>query len=191
MKLTVISIISLFLLGCAAAGVPYTSDPMKKLDYAYQLMNTQGRGLAAEKLGLEALSDLKMSKNLYGVAEAHTFLGLFYKNRSYREHREFYIKHNEYDPTASKSIKHFELAAKAFEEGGDYWGVSKAFFSMGNAYGTEQDDVNRCAKYKESLSIYRSDKNVFKGRIHPHNPAFKSFDAMIESFIAKYCESGV
>ena len=47
---------------------------------------------------------------------AYFFLGLFYKNRSYREHKDFYIKHNEYDPTASKSIKHFELAAKALGE---------------------------------------------------------------------------
>jgi hypothetical protein len=73
MKLTIISFVTLFLLGCAAAGVPYTNDPMTKLNYAYQLMGTQGRGLAAEKLGLEALSDFEKSKNLYGEAEAHTF----------------------------------------------------------------------------------------------------------------------
>ena len=187
MKLTIISLITLFLLGCAAAGVPYTNDPMTKLNYAYQLMETQGRGLAAEKLGLEALVDLEKSNNIYGVAEAHIFLGLFYKNRSYREHKDFYEKHDEYDETASKSIKHFELAVKAFEDDGDYWGVSKALFSMGNAYGTDNDYVNGCIKFKESLSIYKSDKNVFKGRIHPHNRAFKSFDAMIEYFISKYC----
>ncbi|TMN84149.1 MULTISPECIES: hypothetical protein [unclassified Pseudoalteromonas] len=116
MKLIVISLIILFLLGCAAAGVPYTNDPMTKLNYAYKLMGTQGRGLASEKLGLEALSDFEKSKNIYGVAEAHTFLGLFYKNKSYREHKDFYIKHNEYDPTASKSINHFKLAAEAFEK---------------------------------------------------------------------------
>ena len=191
MKLTIISLITMFLLGCAAAGVPYTSDPMTKLDYAYQLMGTQGRGLAAEKLGLEALADLEKSKNTYGVAEAHTFLGLFYKNRSYREHKEFYIKHNEYDSTASKSVKHFKLAAKAFEEDGDYWGVSKALFSMGNAYGTENDNVNRCLKYNESITTYKSDKNVFVGRVHPHNPAFDSYEAMVQSFIKKYCESGI
>lgn len=191
MKLTIISIISLFLIGCAAAGVPYTSDPMTKLNYAYQLMSTEGRGLAAEKLGLEALADLEKSNNVYGVAEAHTFLGLFYKNKSYRDHKDFYIKHNEYDPTATKSISHFELAAKAFEEDGDYWGVSKAYFSMGNAYLTDNDKLNGCAQFNKSLSIYKSDKNVFKGRVHPHNPAFKSFDAMVEAFINKHCASGV
>lgn len=191
MKLTMILLITLLLLGCAASGVPYTNDPMTKLNYAYQLMGTEGRGIAAEKLGLEALAELEKSKNTYGVAEAHTFLGLFYKNRSYREHKDFYVKHNEYDATASKSIKHFELAAKAFEEDGDYWGVSKALFSMGNAYLTDNDKVNGCAKFTESLEIYKSDKNVFVGRVHPHNPAYKTYDKMVEVFIKKHCASGV
>lgn len=191
MKLTIVSLITIFLFGCVAAGVPYTSDPITKLNYAYQLMEVQGRGLAAEKLGLEALADFEKSKDIYGVAEAHTFLGLFYKNRSYREHKEFYIKHNEYDPTASKSIKHLDLASKAFEEDGDYWGVSKALFAMGNAYLTNNDAANGCSKFNESLSIYRSEKNVVKDRVHPHNPAFTSFDAMIEAFIDKYCAKDV
>lgn len=191
MKLTIISLITVFLLGCAAGGVPYTSDPMTKLNYAYQLMGIQGRGLAAEKLGLEALADLEKSKDVYGIAEAHTFLGLFYKNRSYREHKNFYIKHNEYDPTASTSIKHFELAVQAFEADGDYWGVSKALFEMGNAYLTDNDAVNGCSKFNESLTIYLSDKNVFKGRVHPHNPAFKTFDEMVEKFIEKYCANNL
>ncbi|MDO6569088.1 hypothetical protein Q4561_18595 [Alteromonas sp. 1_MG-2023] len=191
MKLTVVSLITLFLLGCAAAGVPYSNDSMTKLDNAYQLMGTQGRGLAAEKLGLQALAELEESNNTYGVAEAHTFLGLFYKNESYREHKVFYEKYNEYDPTASKSIHHFELAAKAFEEDGDYWGVSKALFSMGNAYLTDNDNANGCSKFQESLNIYQSDKNVYVGRVHPHNPAFESYEAMVKSFIEKHCANSL
>ena len=191
MKLTIISIITMLLLGCSAAGVPYTNDPMTKLDYAYQLMGTQGRGLAAERLGLQALSDLEKDQNIYGIAEAHTFLGLFYKNQSYRFHKNFYEKHNEYDPTTAKSIEHFKLAALAFEKDGDFWGVSKALFSMGNAYVIDDDFRNACVKFNESLSLFNSDKNIFKGRVHPHNPAFKSFDAMIEAFIGKYCTNGV
>ena len=191
MKLTILSAISLFLLGCAAAGVPYTKDPMTKLDYAYQLMNTEGRGIAAEKLGIEALADLEKANDVYGVAEAHIFLGLFYKSKSYRAHNDFYTKYNEYDPTATKSIYHFKQAAQAFENDGDFWGVSKAYFAMGNSYITDNDHIAGCLKFRESLEIYNSDKNVFKGRIHPHNPNYKSFDAMIEAFIVKYCQSSV
>ncbi|HCM1290403.1 hypothetical protein ACJO1Z_23050 [Vibrio parahaemolyticus] len=191
MKPTIISLITFLLLGCAAAGIPYTNDPMTKLNYAYQLMGSQGRGLAAEKLGLEALTELEKSNDIYGVAEAHIFLGLFYKNRSYREHKDFYEKHNEYDPTASKSIKHFELAAKAFEEDGDYWGVSKALFAMGNAYLTDNDKLLGCSKFTQSLEVYKSDKNVFVGRVHPHNPAFETYEAMVKGFIEKHCAIGV
>jgi len=191
MKLTIISIIATLLLGCAAVGVPHSNDPMTKLNHAYQLMGIQGRGLAAERLGLQALTDLEKNADIYGIAEAHTFLGLFYKNQSYRFHKEFYQKHNEYDPTASKSIKHFQLAANSFEQDGDLWGVSKVIFSMGNAYAIDNDYVNACIKFKESLSIFKSAKNTFKGRVHPHNPAYKSFDAMVEAFIIKHCTSGV
>ena len=141
MKRVIISIISIFVLGCSAAGVPYTSDPMKKVSQAYQLMNTDLRGIAAERLGLQALADFEKSNDAYGIAEAHTFLGLFYKNKSYRDHKDFYIKHDEYDPTSAKSIKHFELAVDAFEKDGDYWGVSKAYFSMGNAYLVDEDQI--------------------------------------------------
>ena len=189
MKRIIISIISIFVLGCSAAGVPYTSDPMKKVSQAYQLMNTDLRGIAAERLGLQALADFEKSNNAYGIAEAHTFLGLFYKNKSYRDHKDFYIKHDEYDPTSAKSIKHFELAVDAFEKDGDYWGVSKAYFSMGNAYLVDEDQINGCTQFNRSLTIYNSDKNVFKGRVHPHNPAFDSFDEMIEAFIDRYCGS--
>ena len=84
-------------------------------------MGIKGRRIAAEKLGKEALTDFRKLKNIYGVAEAHTFLGLFYNNKSFREFKVFYIQHNEYDPSAAKSIKHFTLAVKAFEQYGDYW----------------------------------------------------------------------
>ncbi|MFS1526319.1 hypothetical protein ACL7TT_19850 [Microbulbifer sp. 2304DJ12-6] len=98
-KCIVLVIISAYILGCAAAGVPYTSDPTEKLQNAYYLMNNEGRALPAEKLGLEALSDFKKVNNTYGEAEAEHFLGTFYKSQVYRSYSDFYIKHGEYDPT--------------------------------------------------------------------------------------------
>ena len=44
--------------------------------------------------------------------------------------------------SAVAMMKGRDEIAKAFEEDGDYWGVSKALFSMGNAYGTDNDYVN-------------------------------------------------
>ena len=186
-KIILMALISV-LLGCAAAGVPYTNDPMEKLEYAYQLMNTEGRGLAAEKLGKEALLDFENNANVYGVAEAHSFLGSYYKSQAYRYHKDFYIAHNEYDPTTEKSIQHFQRAKSAFEKDGDYWGVSKVVFGAGNSYASIGQIDKACKAYKESLEIYRSDKNVFKGRVHTFNPAFESYEDMILAFIRAKCE---
>jgi len=187
MKKIFILVIVVLTLGCAAAGVPHTNDPEKRLEFAYQLMNTPGRGIAAERLGLQSLSEFEAAGNVYGEAEAHTFLGLFYKSSAYREHKDFYVSHGEYDPTSEKSISHFKEAEKAFEKDGDYWGVSKVIFAMGNAFASEKDMKNACSSYKESLDIYRSDKNVFIGRVHPHNPNFGSYEEMVESFIQLQC----
>ncbi|WP_394131476.1 hypothetical protein [Shewanella maritima] len=188
MEKLLIAIIAVMLLGCSAAGVPYTSNPNTKLSYAYQLKNTEGRGLAAEKLGLEALSSFKAQNDNYGVAEAHIFLGLFYKNSAYRYHKEFYISQGEYDPTASKSISHLQKAKDAFILEGDYWGVSKALFVMGNSYASDNDYINSCKYFKESLKVYKSDKNIFTGRVHPHNPKYESFESMVTEFKDYACQ---
>lgn len=188
-KPVIVSIVVLALMGCAAAGVPYKNDPNQKLNQAYQLMNSEGRALPAEKLGLEALSQFGSQNNWYGVAESQYFLGTFYKSKVYRSYKEFYVKHNEYDPTSRKSISHFKEAILAFEKDGDYWGVSKSTFAMGNAYATDNDLESACSNYRNALEIYHSDKNVFKGRVHPHNPTFESYDSMIESFIEAKCKN--
>ena len=176
------------LAGCAAVGVPSTNDPMEKLGYAYQLMGTDGRGLAAEKLGKEALAAFQEKNNSYGIAEAHTMLGSYYKSPSYRFPKGFYRQHDEYDETASKSISHLKSAIEAFTLDGDYWGVSKATFVMANAYATDDNTEMACTLYKKSLAIYLSDENVFKGRVHTFNPQYNSYEEMIRAFIKDKCE---
>lgn len=70
--LTVLSI--MFLSGCAAMLVPYTSDPKQKLADAYQMCDT-GRFLPAERFANEALQEFKASGNKTWQAEAYFFLG--------------------------------------------------------------------------------------------------------------------
>lgn len=175
------------LLGCAAAGVPYTNDPWKKLAYAFQLMQLEGRALPAEKLGLQALNDFEKEQNWYGIAEAEYFLGSFYRSPAYRNYQDFYSKHNEYDPTGQKAISHYQKSIIAFAKDGDYWGVAKSTFEIGITYLRDSDVENACISANESLATYKSDKNIFKGRVHPHNQKFESFDAMIEAFIKDNC----
>jgi hypothetical protein len=62
-----------------AFGIPYTSDPWKKMDYSYQLMS-QNRVIPAERITGEALEIFKERNDEGGMAEAyHTFENL-YKN---------------------------------------------------------------------------------------------------------------
>jgi len=50
-----ITTISFLLTGCAAMLIPKTSDPAKKLGYAYQLFDQQHRPLPAEELIRESI----------------------------------------------------------------------------------------------------------------------------------------
>lgn len=195
MNLKSISIYTIIvtLLGCSAAGVPYTSNPYKKISYSHQLMHIEGRGIAAEKLGLEALKEFEKRNDPMGLAESHFFLGQYYKNPSYRLHKNFYEKYREYDPTAEKSISHFRVAKSNYLKAGDYWGASKALFGMANAYATNSDYKSACDKYDESLEMYRSDKNKSKemGIRHPFNQNFTKYDKMIEAFKDQNCKGNV
>lgn len=179
------------LLGCAAAGVPYTNEPWKKLAYAFQLMKSEGRALPAEKLGLQALSDFEKDQNWYGIAEAEYFLGTFYRSPAYRSYEDYYSKYNEYDPTGQKAILHYQKSIAAFTKDDDYWGVAKSTFEIGITYLRDSDVENACISANEALSTYKSDKNIFKGRVHPHNPRFESFDAIIEAFIQDNCHKSI
>ena len=70
-NLSALALVVLILSGCAAAGVPYTSDPAAKLADAAQLFDIQGRPLPAEKLIVEALDQYKDTNNQLGLAEAY------------------------------------------------------------------------------------------------------------------------
>ncbi len=78
-----ISTITIFtlILGCAAAGVPYTSDPDKKISYAYQLMSTN-RYIPAKKLLDEAVEIYEKNKDIKGQVEANFAYGNYYKQVS-------------------------------------------------------------------------------------------------------------
>ena len=184
-RILVLMLSGLVLFGCSAAGVPYTSDPNKKLDYAYALTH-QHRGLPAEKLGKEALLSFEKKNDKYGAAEANVFLGQYYKSDLYRANASFYKRYNEYDETNGKSISYLGRAVSEFLEINNYMQASKSTFALANAYGkSDKDKV--CELYDRSLELFA------KGKIH--NPRetfsfsshFKSFEDMVFVFKGKYC----
>ncbi len=187
LKILLISSLLLLLLGCAAAGVPYTNDPTQKLVYAYSLMN-QGRALPAERLGKEALDSFKEANNQFGEAEAHIFLGQLYKHNSYRAFSEHFKKNGDYDPTNGKSIAHTAQAIEIYEALENHMQLAKAKFALANTYISTKPEKS-CKLYDESLREYEKGKAKNPNQDFTINPAYKSFEDMVSGFKSEYCSA--
>lgn len=73
------TLICTIILGCAAAGVPSTSDPEKKISYAYQLMSMGGL-IPAKKLLEESLDTYVKNKDVKGQINANFAFGNYYRH---------------------------------------------------------------------------------------------------------------
>jgi len=171
--------------GCAAFGVPYTSDPLTKLSYSYTLMN-QGRPLPAEKLANEALESFTKDGNTFGMADVHIFFGQLYKHSSYRSFSKYYEEQGEYDPTNGKAIFHSQEAVELFESIGNFTQTAKAKFALANAY-LGSNNEKACLLYDETLEAYEKGKTVNPGDSFQFNQYYKTFEGLVEAFKGEYC----
>ena len=103
--------------GCAAIGVPATSDPAGKLRDATALFDRQDRPLPAERLIREALEIYQKNDDQLGVAEAYRTYGFFFRSASINgKWSKFYRDNGFLDRSATfdaryiKSIEYFEMA---------------------------------------------------------------------------------
>src|SRR5207253_7111162 len=103
--------------GCAAIGVPATTDPARKLRDATALFDRQDRPLPAERLIREALEVYQRNGDQLGVAEAYRTYGFFFRARSvggkwskfYRDNG-FLDRSAAFDARYINSIEYFEMA---------------------------------------------------------------------------------
>ena len=179
-------ILTAFILsGCAAALVPYTSDPNTKLKNSYALLST-GRALPAEKFAKEALETFESENDFEGMAEAHVFLGQFYKSQTYRSYENFYKSNDSYDPSNGKSIHHSQLAVDLYHQIKNYTQQAKAKSVLATAYLTE--DRNRaCSLFDESLETYEIGKVETPLESFEYNTYYGSFNGLIEAYQQEYC----
>ena len=166
--------IPVFILGCAAAGVPYTEDPNEKINYGYALLN-QGRAIPAEKMGKEALEKFTEQDNRFGVAEAHIFLGQLYKHPAYSS-----------PPSSEKSVNHSQQALNIFSEMGNYAQATKAQFAIANAY-IESNKEKGCEAYDASLELYEKGKKLNPGESFQISSSYRSFPEMVKAFKNQFC----
>jgi lipoprotein NlpI len=106
----------ILLSGCAAVGIPSTSDPYEKLGLAKELFNQQNRPLPAERLIREAIEICKKTRDQECQAEAYFVYSLFFKSSAVKKWGKYYRKNGFLDKTSifelrlSKSEEYFKKA---------------------------------------------------------------------------------
>jgi len=187
MKLVLISLFLIFLQGCSAALVPYTSDPNKKLSYAYSLLN-QDRPFPAERLGKESLKDFTDLNDKYGMAEAHTFMASLYKQYSIVKNPRFHVSYPDFDPKNGKVFFHAHKAIDLFLELDQRTQISKVQFVLANFYLVLNNTIKGCELYDQSIVNYQKgiSKDPTTGFAISDN--FRNFPEMVAAFKHDHCK---
>ena len=172
------TVLALMLFGCAGIGVKNSSDPHRKISYAYGAMN-QGRFVPAHRLIKEAIAIYKKTNNKSGLANAYHAYGVFHKS----DPKVFNFRTIGATYDLKESMKYFKMAIALYEEEGDANGVAKSNFGYANA---EPDNKKSCMHY--DIAIKKYDPN---GSRHSINPRFKDFPSMVKAFKQKYCKKNV
>jgi len=170
---------SIILAGCSYVGVVATADPLKMLHQG-ESMQQAGRHIPAEQLGLRALERGVELGDKRAQANAHRYLGNFYKSRLYFERADWFRSVDRFDPSYELSKSHFQQAAALWEEIGDDWGVAAEYFNLGNVASLQENSDGACDLYSRSLAAYGT--ATFQGTIHPWSPAYPDFPSMVRAF---------
>jgi len=116
------------LAGCAAALVPATSDPARKLGWAQELFDNQDRPLPAERLINEAIEIYKTQHDELGLAEGYRVYGLFFKSQAVERQQNFYQNNGFQDKSAAYD--------KRLDKAAEYFYKSLALMQKNNASGS-------------------------------------------------------
>lgn len=141
-----------------------------------------GRWIPAEGLALDAVELSREYGDVQAQANAHRFLGNFYKSRLYIEHGWDASHHPDYDRPAEMSVEHFQKAEQLWREQGDFWGVATEYFNIATAKSVLGESDEACSYYQKAIERYTDESTVFTGVVHPWNRQFEDFHSMVEAF---------
>jgi tetratricopeptide (TPR) repeat protein len=148
-KFLVLSTCVAALLGCAAAMVPYSSDPKTKLAWATALLEKQNRPLPAERLIREAIEIYQTENDEIGLAEGYRKYGIFFRSASVKRYESFYRK----DGFLDKTVTFDQRLDKAIE----YFGKSREIYARAKIHDdmVSNVDLNLAWVYEE-----KGDRNL-------------------------------
>ena len=143
--------------GCAAFGVPATSDPAGKLRDATALFDRQDRPLPAERLIREAIEVYQKNGDQLGVAEAYRTYGFFFRSRSvggkwskfYRDNG-FLDRSATFDARYIKSIEYFEMARAIYSAHQRFDALTNVDLNMGFTFELMGDRQAACQAFDRS-----------------------------------------
>ena len=154
-----ILILCILISGCAAMGVPYTSNPDTKLQYAASLLEDWGplhRPLPAEPLIWEAIEIYKKKGNELGLAEGYKIYAFFLYSEAVENWEKHYRKSGFMDKTATfdnrrqKALEYYEMAKNIYIKNNKYDRATGIYFVIGTMHLYEKRKEEACDAYNKS-----------------------------------------
>jgi tetratricopeptide (TPR) repeat protein len=160
-RLAAVSMI-IMVTGCAAFGVPASSDPREKLGQAVYLYEKQDRPLPAERLIREAHEIYLSKSDDLGLAESYRQYAFLLKSPAVGHWEPHYRKGGFLDKSVSfdtrfeKAIEYLQKARDIYAKHGKYDALSNVNLVMGHIYLSYIGDENRaCEYYDKSLEDHQ------------------------------------
>lgn len=170
--------LSTLLFGCAAALVPYTNSPEKKLAYAGDLLDL-GRAIPAEKLIQEAIDIYSKQGDQLSLANAYRVYGIFYGHKTYQNYKWLWEKQGNYDSERTKPSEYFLKAIEIFEKNDKYDELSNLEYRLAIEYHIRGLDPVACDSLDSSLNYHRKNKEKYPDREYILPDGCASFDDYI------------
>lgn len=187
MKITIsLILIVLFMspmTGCTAVGIPYTSNPDKKLRYAETLFNNEDRPLPAQDSIMEAIDKYEMNGDEAGLANAYRTYAFFLQSPTVGRWSKmsFEDKTVTHENRYSKAVEYWEKAINLYDRNDMYNLSADCYFQLEKLYSIAFNDVDRACYYnqksRESISRFRVDNPNTKLRAS----GYGSFEEMLNS----------
>lgn len=177
--------------GCAAYGVPATSDPWQKLKYAVDLFDHRGRPLPAERLIREAVTIFHERNDEMSLAHAYRTYGFFFRSQSIDRWQHHYKTNGFIEPGATydtrydKSIEYFGKAATIFQAHQDDGWLSNVYFNMGLTYVAAKRSDRACEAIAKASDSHKRYLAEHPGIVVDLPYGYHSFEEYLQSLREK------